>query len=210
MFVGVKGLTMNDRREFLTSCAGALAAASLPFRNLASGEERSDTALTLPSVAQIRSRSAEMWKLTDLINNYRRKHGLSQIPLSPKLTAVAALHAKDLAENRPYERHGSLHSWSDDVRWTGGAFRKTDKKTHPIMWDKPKEITGYDGYGFEVCAMQVRDLDQALSEWLASQTHADVLLNRNLWADKRWRWKALGAVFHRGYACAWFGDQPDA
>lgn len=201
---------MEHRRRFLTKCAGLLLSSAAAGSAAASDPPRRVALRMLPTVAQIRGKSAEIWKLADMINGFRRKHGLSQIPLSPKLTAVAALHAKDLAEHRPYEEHGSLHSWSNDERWTGGAFLKTDKTTHPIMWDKPKEIAGYAGYGFEVCAMQVRSLDQTLSEWLASQTHADVMLNRNLWADKRWRWQALGAVFHKGYACAWFGDQPDS
>jgi hypothetical protein len=163
-----------------------------------------------PTVAEIRAKGDEFWKLADLINAFRRKHALPAIPLSSRLTTVAALHVTDLAEQRPYETHGSLHSWSDDERWTGGAFKKSDKTTHPIMWDKPKEITGYPGYGFEVCAMRVKSLDHALAEWLASESHADVMLNRKLWADKRWRWQALGAVFHKGYACAWFGDKPDS
>ena len=200
---------MLHRRLFLSSCAGTFFAGSFG-PGFGHAAERTPTLREFHSVAEIRAKGDEFWKLADLINAFRRKNSLPQIPLSPKLTTVATLHARDLVEQRPYEKHGSLHSWSDDERWTGGAFTKSDKKTHPIMWDKPKEITGYAGYGFEVCAMRVKSLDQALAEWLASEAHADVMLNRKLWADKRWRWQALGAVFHKGFACAWFGDQPDA
>jgi hypothetical protein len=34
------------------------------------------------------------------------------------------------------------------------------------------------------------------------------VLNRGIWA--RYQWKALGAVLHEGFACAWFGAEEDA
>ena len=163
-----------------------------------------------PSVERLRSSPPEVWKLVDLINEHRRRSGLAEIPLSPKLTAVAFLHAKDLAEKSPHKTHGSLHSWSLDSRWSGGAYRSDDMTTWHIMWDKPKEIAGYTGHGFEICAARVKDLTQAFEAWTDSRLHHDVILNRGVWSDARWKWQAVGAVFHKGYACGWFGNQQDS
>lgn len=162
----------------------------------------------LPTVEEIRSRSENLWKLVDWINAYRAKADLPAVPLSPRLTAVAALHAKDLHENAPHERYGSMHAWSMSERWTGGAFRVGDSRTHPVMWEKPREIAGYDGHGFEVTASGARDPQHALAIWRASRSHNEVILNRGVW--RRYRWRALGAVFHQGFACAWFGAKKDA
>ena len=111
-------------------------------------------------------------------------------------------------QNQPHRVHGSLHSWSSSERWTGGAFLLADPRTHTIMWDKPREIADYDGYGFEIAAAGVRDLKHALHLWAASPPHRDVILNRGGWA--RMNWRAIGAVFHKGYASAWFGETLDA
>jgi len=164
----------------------------------------------VPTAAQIRASRPENWRLVDLINQYRRQQKLPEIPLSPRLTVVATLHVHDLAEQRPQDKFGSLHSWSLDPRWKGGAYRSGDKTTWGIMWDKAKEITGYPAVAFEICATGARDMEQALEVWRASPNHHPVILSRGVWAEPRWRWQALGAVFFQGFACAWFGNTADA
>ena len=95
----------------------------------------------------------------------------------------------------------------------GGCYKSSDKTTYPIMWNKPKEIAGYEGPGFEIAATATRDgkphIDPAaaLKLWKDSTPHRDVLLSRGIWAKKPW--KALGAVYHSGFACAWFGRVDD-
>ena len=55
--------------------------------------------------------SAEENKLYDLMMAYRKTKGLESIPLSAKLTQVAQMHAKDLAENYdPTQERCNLHS----------------------------------------------------------------------------------------------------
>jgi hypothetical protein len=199
------------RRDFLTGLVAGSAALAPGFRwPRAESAEPASALPRLPTVAEIRSHRPEFWKLVDAINALRKPHGLPAIPLSPRLTAVAYWHAKDLAERRPQETYGSLHSWSVDPRWHGGAYRADDKSTWTIMWDKPKEIAGYGASGFEISAAEARDCEHALELWTQSQAHHQVILNQGVWADPRWRWRALGAVFHKGYACAWFGNAPDA
>jgi uncharacterized protein YkwD len=203
-------LHMNRRELLRMTTVGALAGAA-PWLGVSTGrgEEATGATRRLPTVAEIRARSSDLWLLVDLINEHRRRYRLPAAPMSAKLTAVAALHAKDLAEQRPHDRYGSMHSWSDSDRWTGGGYRAEDKSTWPLMWDKPKEIVAYHGYGFEVCAANVRDVRHALEVWQVSPSHNNVMLNRGIWSDPRWQWQAMGAVFHKGFACAWFGDQRD-
>jgi hypothetical protein len=135
---------------------------------------------------------------------------LPEISLSPQLTVVAYLHAQDLAQRQPQQKFGTLHSWSEDERWTGGAYRADDMTTWRIMWDKPRELTGYPAEGFEICAAQAKDLQQAFQAWINSRLHHDVILNRGVWAEPRWQWQAVGAVYYQGYACGWFGNRRDA
>jgi hypothetical protein len=164
----------------------------------------------LPTIHQIRAAEPGYWMLVDLINDYRRRSRLPEIELSRRLTVVAALHVRDLAHRMPHADGASLHSWSLDSRWIGGQYRTDQQETWPIMWEKPKELTGYPGYGFEIAAAKVRDPHYALEAWQRSPSHLNVILNRDLWDDERWQWQAIGAAFYQGYACAWFGDRPDA
>lgn len=190
--------------------AFASATAWLPSVALGDVEDYIGRGRLLPSPEAIRSGSADYWKLADMINDYRAANGLHRVLLSSKLTAVALLHARDLYHNRPHEKSGSLHSWSKSKRWHGGAFKRNDETTFSIMWDKPKELFGYPGYGFEVSVRDADTMPLALKALQASKLHNDVLLNRGLWRDKRWNWQALGAVYYKGFACAWFGAESDA
>ena len=202
----------QTRRDFLLSGAAGLSVMATGGRCCCTSAAADvEPALKrLPTVEQIRSGPSAAWKLVDAINDHRRQERLPAIGLSPRLTAVAYWHAKDLAERRPQETYGSLHSWSLDPRWRGGAYRADDKTTWTIMWDKPKEIAGYGGLGFEICAAEARDCEHAFELWLQSENHHNVILNQGVWSDSRWQWRALGAVFHGGYACAWFGAVADA
>ncbi len=197
------------RRELFKVAAGFGCTALGVFARSPNWLIAAPTITRLPTEEQIRSGRAENWELVDVINGHRREFGLPVVPLSPRLTVVAYLHSRDLGENEPHVKYGSLHSWSKDARWRGGAYVGSDSSTHSLMWDKPKKLTGYPAHGFEICASGAKDVRDALRLWTKSQAHHDVILNRGTWSADRWRWQALGAVFCKGYACAWFGNEKD-
>jgi hypothetical protein len=191
------------------SCGVSLAATpALCGASARAGDGKSYPLLRWKTPADVRREGEEIWRLADLINAYRRQNGLPEAPLSPRLSAVALAHVHDLIQHRS-QLGRSLHSWAQGEHWTGGEYRPADKATWPIMWDKPREIAGYESYGFEIAAANVDGPSHALREWWGSPTHLDVILSRGVWSKPRWRWRALGAVFQDGYACAWFGADAD-
>jgi hypothetical protein len=147
--------------------------------------------------------------IAEAINAYRQEHGLAPIPVSDELTRVAKAHVADLAAFHPEDAcNGNLHSWSTNGNWTGGCYDSNNQATWPLMWDKPKEIAGYPGRGYEVSAWATPAItaEQALGIWQGSAPHNDVLLNGGIWAN--FPWGALGGWVADGYACAWFGQEP--
>jgi len=169
------------------------------------------TSCTQDQVATIVSGLVE---LSEEINKYRQQNGLSAIPISDDLTAVALKHCMDLNTYHPEQTcgdAGNLHSWSGNGNWAGangkGAWKgccyKPDHSNAECMWDKPKEITNYPGDGFEITHWETSTVtaQSALNSWKTSkQGHNEVMLDIG-WGP----WKALGAAFIGNYACAWFG-----
>jgi hypothetical protein len=201
-----------DRRRFLVGfgsgiCAGIAAPRAARGADKSAGQ--SCPLFHWTSAQAVRNQPEEVWRLVDLINAFRKEQGLPEAPLSPRLTAVALAHVNDLVHNRPHAANGNLHSWSRGEHWSGGEYRADDKSTCPVMWDKPREIAGYEGHGFEIAASHVESPAEALSAWRSSPVHLDVILSRGVWSKPRWRWKAMGAVCRHGYACAWFGADED-
>ena len=147
--------------------------------------------------------------IAEAINAYRQANGLAAIPVSAELTKVAKAHVADLVANHPEVAcNGNLHSWSNTGNWTGGCYDPANQATWPLMWDKPKEIAGYQGNGYEISAWSTPAIDaaQALALWQGSPPHNAVILNGDIWAD--YPWGAIGGWVADGYACAWFGQEP--
>ena len=136
--------------------------------------------------------------LVKLINQYRQQKGLPAIPLSEKLTTVAVTHMQDLVDKKPHKKlcgsnpdNQNPHSWSDNPgKWKGGCYDSDNSATWPIMWDKPKEITGYPSAGYENYHSGGSPKD-ALQGWKNSTFHNDVILNKKIWSGYTWR--AIGA-----------------
>lgn len=146
-------------------------------------------------------------QLFDLINAYRAQNGLPAVPESSKLTLVAQTHARDTVNFPPAQ--DSLHSWSNSGNWTGGFFDLNNQNSWPIMWNKPKEIAGYSGHGYEISAGDATHPSitpaQALDLWKTSSGHNTVILNQGTWAS--FPWQAMGVGIYRGVAHVWFGKE---
>jgi uncharacterized protein YkwD len=152
-------------------------------------------------------------ELYKLINEYRAKKGLPQIKLSSSLCFVAQTHAKDQSENYKERKNCNLHSWSNKGNWTPGCYTP-DHKNAKIMWAKPRELTNYQGDGFEISFFSTYSYtstndhaDDILAGWKKSPGHNDVILNKNIW--KQLDWQAIGIGICGNYANVWFGAEED-
>ena len=159
--------------------------------------------------------AAETEDLYAAINAYRQGLGLAPIPLSPQLTAVAQAHVQDLIANSTtdpnYTGAGCVpHSWSNQGAWTGGCYKYADASSYPIMWNKPGEISGYGGTGFEILFGAngfTVTAAEALQSWQADGPHNDVIVNQGVWKDLAWQ--AIGVWVQDGWAAVWFGVATD-
>lgn len=83
------------------------------------------------------------------------------------------------------------------------------------MWDKPRELTNYQGDGFEISffssyiysspAAFAKDI---LDGWKKSPNHNNVIMNKNIW--KKVNWQAIGIGIYGDYADVWFGKEEDS
>lgn len=167
--------------------------------------------------------SAKEKELIKLVNDYREQHGKKRLKVSKSLMKVARTHINDLnmnfdIHNRPVDARGiegNLHSWSDKGNWTPVVYTK-DGEYSKLMWNKPKEIAGYNQTGFEVAVGGVSTLtpQYALERWKQSPGHNDVILSQNGW-DAPTPEQAkhgltglsnMGVAINGKYACIWFTD----
>ena len=149
-------------------------------------------------------------ELYDVVMAYRKSKGLPVIPLSPKLTKVAQLHCVDLMKNPPDEDNGcNMHSWGKSKLWKACCYGNGDDDEGPCMWDKPKEIAGYEGAGYEIAFFSSGDFTAklALESWKKSPGHHNVIINKDIW--KEMKWGAIGVGIQGNYAVIWFGVEPD-
>ena len=74
------------------------------------------------------------------------------------------------------------------------------------MWDKPKEIAGYDGAGYEIMfySSDGATAEEALVGWQKSPGHHAVMINLNTWEQVKWG--AMGVGIYGEYAATWFGQ----
>lgn len=154
--------------------------------------------------------SSEEKRLYDLIMTYRKSKKLKAIPYSSKLTKVAQVHVRDLAANFDYDSRGDCnpHSWSDKGTWTPCCYTG-DPSLAACMWNKPKEITGYEGEGYEIAYYSSAGASalEGLEGWKKSSGHNPVLINSGTWS--KIEWKAVGIGIFEQYAVVWFGELED-
>jgi uncharacterized protein YkwD len=148
-------------------------------------------------------------KLYDLIMEYRKEKKLESIPLSAKLTLVAQTHARDLAENfEPLNGKCNLHSWSKKGKWESCCYTEDHEKAE-CMWNKPREIAGYENSGYEISYYSGAGATAAdgLAGWKVSTGHNQVMINDGIW--KKVKWNAIGVGIYKEYGVVWFGELKD-
>lgn len=154
--------------------------------------------------------SEEEFKLYEAINSYRESQGLSSIPLSSALSKVAQVHARDLEENFDSENKAdcNMHSWSKKGDWSSCCYTNDHSKAE-CMWDKPKEISGYNSPGFEISYFfsSGPTAETSLKGWQSSSAHNEVITNQGNWQEIEW--KAVGVGIYGKYATVWFGQISD-
>ncbi len=150
-------------------------------------------------------------ELVQKIREYRGAEGLDSIPVSKALSKVADLHVKDLIEHAPHtqSRNCNLHSWSNTGNWSACCYT-SDHDHAECMWDKPRELTDYEGDGFEIAyggSGANASAEAALSAWKDSRSHNTVIINEGQWRDIKW--EAMGVSIKGGFAVVWFGQEGD-
>jgi hypothetical protein len=137
-------------------------------------------------------------ELFRLINEYRRRNRLREIPLSDKLNLVANRHLLDLNLNLKY----LTHSWSDC------EFNEKDRSTFKCIFDAPKRFfpdfagSGYENVYYNSAGKIVPA--EVLEAWKKSPLHNSVLLNSGIFKNSRWD---IGGIAISGrYAAVWFAS----
>lgn len=152
--------------------------------------------------------NGEEQRLFTIINNYRKQKGLKSVPLSSSLTKVAQTHARDLMAHYTNNKDCNPHSWSEHGAWSSCCYTN-DHKQAQCMWDKPKEISGYEGAGYEIVYWhsEAATAPGALIGWKKSPSHNPIIINSGMWKDAMWN--AIGIGIHQEYAVVWFGQEKD-
>jgi len=152
--------------------------------------------------------SPEEFQLLDFVNSIRQEYGMKPVKLSASLSFVAKTHVDDLLQNHPDTSICNLSSWSDKGKWTPCCYNAYIP--NPLcMKKKPKELTPYPYYGYEMAAYFQDDfsLDSLVPMWSDTKQVLDMILTRGEWAEKKWVVAGVGINNH--YVSVWFGQKPD-
>ena len=152
--------------------------------------------------------STEEMRLLDFVNSIRQEYGMKPVKLSASLSFVAKTHVDDLLQNHPDTSICNLSSWSDKGKWTPCCYNAYIP--NPLcMKKKPKELTPYPYYGYEMAAYFQDDysLDSLVHMWSDTKQVLDMILTRGQWAEKKWVVAGVGINNH--YVSVWFGQKPD-
>ena len=153
--------------------------------------------------------SDDEYRLFEMINAHRVLSGLKEIPLSASLSYVARTHVIDLYTNHPDTSICNMNSWSDKGSWTPCCHNKYVPQEECIR-NKPKELTGYTGEGYELTYAEVfnTNADTVFKFWSSIDEANEFLLNEGVWEKKNWR--AMGVGIYKSYAVLWMGQKTDA
>ena len=147
------------------------------------------------------------------INQYRKKQGLKAIPVSASLSWVSRIHVEDLKAHYVYGSSCNLHSWSENAAWSSCCY-KNDHKKAQCMWDKPRELSQYEGDGYEIAFYSTYNypdvesyVNDALKGWQSSRGHHEIIMNRGKWTTATWQAMGIGA--NDEFIVIWLGELPD-
>lgn len=161
-----------------------------------------------PYLGVAQNLSTQELELYRIINEYRIQNNLKEIPISPNLCKVARIHAEDLVSHPPKGKC-NFHSWSSHGNWTAMCYTDNHNQAEK-MWNKPQELTNYEGRGYEI-AFWSSDTAftavEALTGWQKSPGHNNCILNKKNW--KNAQWNAIGICIYKNYALVWFGEEID-
>ncbi|MCC5919457.1 MAG: CAP domain-containing protein [Cyclobacteriaceae bacterium] len=146
--------------------------------------------------------------LYEELMEYRNSLGLSDIPLSAKLTKTAQVHMQDLLDNYEMDEKCNPHSWSAGESWEACCYT-SDHKNAECMWLKPLEIADYNAHGYEIVYFHSLAVipTSALESWKKSPGHHHVMINKKIW--EKVEWKAVGLGIRGNWAAIWFGEKED-
>ncbi len=150
-------------------------------------------------------------KLFEIINIYRETLDLQPIPFSKALTRVSQAHVRDLSDHYTFKRGAKCnpHSWSRKGKWSSCCYTN-DHKQAKCMWNKPREISGFDSNGYEILSYSSDGITpgEALIGWQKSQPHHQVMINSAKWTKVTW--KSMGVGIYNEYAVIWFAELEDS
>jgi len=152
--------------------------------------------------------SQEELKLYNLVNDFRYSANLQPIPISKSLSRVAKLHIADLIQNKPDTSTCSFHSWSNKGTWQDCCFTR-ESKDKLCMQNKPVELTGYPGKGYEVVYWESREASaqKAIDQWKETCAATSIIHNTKEWQNLNWN--AMGVGIDGGFAVIWLGEESD-
>jgi hypothetical protein len=144
----------------------------------------------------------EEMALYEELMTYRASKNLPRIPLSPSLSKVARLHSDEIL------RSGLRNPGHD---WKSCQLKK---ENYNCMWLKPKELAGFNGYGYEISwgspggPWTTADV---LETWKKSSEHNPVIVEQGTWAN--FGWGSVGVSFvsssNGSNANVWFAKESD-
>ncbi len=172
--------------------------------------QTADTAKSITAVETAICLNPEEKKLYTMMMDYRKAKGLGPIRISAQLSQVAQAHARDLAENYKFDVKNKCnpHSWSSKGKWSSCCYTNDHKKAQ-CMWDKPREIAGYESAGYEIAyySSAGASAEEGLEGWKKSPSHNPLIVNEGIW--NKVDWKGVGVGVYKEYGVVWFGELED-
>ncbi len=140
--------------------------------------------------------TAQENELANLINDYRKKNGQSDLTISDSLSLVANRHLLDISRNFGYP----THSWSDC------AYKTEDAQTWDCIFKAPKKFdASFSDTSFEIVYFTtIGEVvpNAALSSWKKSSLHNSTILNLDRFS--KYKWNGIGVAIEGKFAALWF------